>query len=115
MTLTASRGKWIDQSQSHNVFIQGTSGKLLHDLYTYAWNCGIKTTYYLRSLGASQVEKATLDAEKYGFTQMRSYDATTESKTTGTTVTPTVVTDIVAESIPMQSCRIDNPECESCQ
>lgn len=115
MTLTASRGKWIDQSQSHNVFIQGTSGKLLHDLYTYAWNCGIKTTYYLRSLGASQVEKATLDAEKYGFTQMRSYDATTELKTTGTTVAPTVATDMVAESMPMQACRIDNPECESCQ
>ena len=72
--MTASRGKWIDQSQSHNVFLQGTSGKLLHELYTYAWKCGLKTTYYLRSLGASQIEKSTLDAKKYGFTQVRSYE-----------------------------------------
>lgn len=135
MTLTASRGKWIDQSQSHNVFLQGTSGKVLHDLYTYAWNCGIKTTYYLRSLGASQVEKATLDAEKYGFTQMRSYEATTELKTSttkvasmtvgsttvvstmvaATTVGSTVISDVVVDPVTMQACRIENPECESCQ
>lgn len=115
MTLTASRGKWIDQSQSHNVFIQGTSGKLLNDLYTYAWNCGIKTTYYLRSLGASQVEKATLDAEKYGFTQMRSYNATTDATTNSTTVVPTVATDMELSPETGKSCRIENPECESCQ
>ena len=55
-----ARGKWIDQSQSLNIFYAGTSGKEISDLYMYAWEAGVKTTYYLRSLGASQVEKATV-------------------------------------------------------
>jgi ribonucleoside-diphosphate reductase alpha chain len=69
--LTALRGKWIDQSQSHNVFMKGVSGKKLEQIYTTAWELGLKTTYYLRSLGASQIEKSTLDAKKYGYTQKR--------------------------------------------
>ncbi len=71
--LTAVRSKWIDQSQSHNIFVKGMSGKLLSDIYIYAWKKGLKTTYYLRTLAASQIEKSTLDASKYGFTQMRKY------------------------------------------
>lgn len=71
--LTALRGKWIDQSQSHNVFMRGTSGKKLDEVYTAAWRMGLKTTYYLRTLGASQIEKSTLDAKKYGYTQKREY------------------------------------------
>lgn len=57
----AARGKWIDQSQSLNIFYGGTSGKEISDLYLYAWEAGVKTTYYLRSLGASQVEKSTIN------------------------------------------------------
>lgn len=109
--VTASRGKWIDQSQSHNVFMQGTSGKMLHDIYMLAWQTGLKTTYYLRTLGASQIEKSTLDAEKYGFTQVRNYQAQEEVKQD--TKTPEVKENL--EEIAGQSCRIDNPECESCQ
>jgi ribonucleoside-diphosphate reductase alpha chain len=71
LRLTAARGKWIDQSQSHNVFMRGTSGKMLNDIYLAAWKMGLKTTYYLRTLAASQIEKSTLDAGKYGFTQKR--------------------------------------------
>lgn len=56
----AARGKWIDQSQSLNIFFNGTSGAELSELYMYAWEMGLKTTYYLRSLGASQVEKSTV-------------------------------------------------------
>lgn len=58
-----SRGKWIDQSQSLNIFFNGTSGQELSELYLYAWEAGLKTTYYLRSLGASQVEKSTVSTE----------------------------------------------------
>jgi ribonucleoside-diphosphate reductase alpha chain len=75
LKLTAARGKWIDQSQSHNVFIKGVSGKKLHKAYVAAWRFGLKTTYYLRSLGATQIEKSTLDASKYGYTQKREYAA----------------------------------------
>jgi ribonucleoside-diphosphate reductase alpha chain len=56
----AYRGKWIDQSQSLNIFFSGTSGQELSELYLYAWEMGLKTTYYLRSLGATQVEKSTV-------------------------------------------------------
>ena len=59
----AARGKWIDQSQSLNIFFSGTSGEELSDLYLYAWEMGLKTTYYLRSLAASQVEKSTVSEE----------------------------------------------------
>jgi ribonucleoside-diphosphate reductase alpha chain len=45
------------------MFFSGTSGSELSDLYLYAWEAGLKTTYYLRSLGASQVEKSTIDAK----------------------------------------------------
>jgi ribonucleoside-diphosphate reductase alpha chain len=71
LRLTAARAKWIDQSQSHNVFMKGVSGKLLGDIYVTAWRMGLKTTYYLRTLAASQIEKSTLDAGKFGFTQKR--------------------------------------------
>lgn len=57
----AARGKWIDQSQSLNIFFSGTSGEELSELYLFAWESGLKTTYYLRSLGATQVEKSTVD------------------------------------------------------
>lgn len=69
--IAAHRGKWIDQSQSLNIFVQGVSGKKLSDIYTYAWKMGLKTTYYLRSLAASQVEKSTVDIAEFGTTHKR--------------------------------------------
>jgi ribonucleoside-diphosphate reductase alpha chain len=68
--LAAVRGQWIDQSQSLNIFFGGVSGKELDAIYSFAWECGLKTTYYLRTLGKSQIEKSTLGAE-YGLTQRR--------------------------------------------
>jgi len=73
--LAAARGKWIDQSQSLNIFLRGTSGKQLADVYLQAWRAGLKTTYYLRTMAVSGVEKSTLDAAKFGFTQMREQEA----------------------------------------
>jgi len=64
----AYRGRWIDQSQSLNIFFNGTSGKILSEVYQYAWNLGLKTTYYLRTLGASRVEKSTVNLSKFGGT-----------------------------------------------
>ncbi|MDI1352268.1 MAG: ribonucleoside-diphosphate reductase subunit alpha, partial [bacterium] len=54
------RQKWIDQAQSLNIYMAQPSGKKLDDLYTHAWLRGLKTTYYLRSLGASNAEKSTV-------------------------------------------------------
>lgn len=52
------RSKWIDQSASTNIFIKTTSGKVLSEVYQRAWELGLKTTYYLRTLAASQVTRA---------------------------------------------------------
>jgi len=69
----ARRAKWIDQSQSLNIFFRGTSGKELSEIYFYAWKKGLKTTYYLRSLGASQVEKSTVSVSEFGNTHKRDF------------------------------------------
>ncbi len=53
------RQKWIDQSQSLNIYMIGKSGKILDDIYQLAWRRGLKTTYYLRTLGATSAEKST--------------------------------------------------------
>ena len=55
----ARRQKWIDQAQSLNLYLATPSGKKLDDIYKLAWKRGLKTTYYLRTLGASQAEKAS--------------------------------------------------------
>ena len=93
LTLTAIRGKWIDQSQSTNIFIQGKSGNIIHEVYTTAWKLGLKTTYYLRSLAASQIEKSTLDAGRFAYTQKRQYHQPQE----------------------VSACSILDSECEACQ
>lgn len=54
------RQKWLDQSQSLNIYMANPSGKKLDELYKQAWLRGLKTTYYLRSLGASNAEKSTI-------------------------------------------------------
>ena len=59
----AYRGKWIDQSQSLNIFYKGTSGRRLAELYMLAWHVGLKTTYYLRTQAASSVEKSTVNLQ----------------------------------------------------
>ena len=51
------RQKWIDQAQSLNLYMAEASGKKLDQLYKLAWVRGLKTTYYLRSLGATHMEK----------------------------------------------------------
>ena len=55
------RQKWIDQAQSLNLYIKGVSGKKLDVTYRMAWYLGLKTTYYLRALGATSVEKSTVE------------------------------------------------------
>jgi ribonucleoside-diphosphate reductase alpha chain len=56
----SARQKWIDQAQSLNIYMAQPSGKKLHDIYMNAWKFGLKTTYYLRSLGATSAEKSTV-------------------------------------------------------
>tara|TARA_Y100000588_G_scaffold174129_1_gene188113 strand:+ start:8702 stop:11947 length:3246 start_codon:yes stop_codon:yes gene_type:complete len=60
----ARRQKWIDQSQSVNLFLSKPDLKTLSHMYRAAWKTGLKTTYYLRTLGASNIEKATVNVKK---------------------------------------------------
>jgi ribonucleoside-diphosphate reductase alpha chain len=62
----ARRQKWIDMGQSLNLYNSNPSGKRLQEMYFDAWASGLKTTYYLRSRGATQAEKSTLDVNRYG-------------------------------------------------
>lgn len=132
----AFRGKWVDQSQSLNIYFRSTNGKDLSDAYMYAWEMGLKTTYYLRTLAASQVEKSTVNTTEYGSTHHRKFETTQETMgaamTAGGTssmgkVTPTTTAaatkpvtampittpDMVAKTI--KACAINDPTCESCQ
>jgi ribonucleoside-diphosphate reductase alpha chain len=84
----ARRQKWIDQSQSLNIYMAGASGKKLDDTYKLAWIRGLKTTYYLRAMGATHAEKSTT---KTG--QLNAVPAAEEPKV----------------------CSIENPDCEACQ
>jgi ribonucleoside-diphosphate reductase alpha chain len=88
----ARRQKWIDQSQSLNLYIAEPNGRKLDALYREAWHSGLKTTYYLRSRSATHVEKSTVKR--------------TDGKLNS--VSPN------AASAPQQ-CAIDDPTCEACQ
>jgi ribonucleoside-diphosphate reductase alpha chain len=92
----ARRQKWIDQAQSLNLYIAEASGKKLDITYRMAWYRGLKTTYYLRAMGATAAEKSTvsdgaLNAVKAQIEEM-----------------------VEAAPIP-KACSIDNPDCEACQ
>ncbi|KTD12127.1 ribonucleoside-diphosphate reductase subunit alpha [Legionella jamestowniensis] len=82
------RQKWIDQAQSLNIYMAKPSGKKLDQLYKLAWVRGLKTTYYLRSLGASNAEKST--------------------------ITDGALNAVKIEEEP-KVCSILDPDCEACQ
>lgn len=97
------RQKWLDMGQSLNLYLGQPSGRRLHEMYVAAWQAGLKTTYYLRSLGATQVEKSTVDINKFGLQPRWMKNASTSS-------------DIQVERQPeVQACSIDDPDCEACQ
>src|SRR2546421_9591502 len=92
----ARRQKWIDQSQSLNIYMAGASGKRLDETYKLAWLRGLKTTYYLRAMGATHAEKSTSKAGA-----LNAVPAASEP-------------ELVAEA-GIKVCAIDNPDCEACQ
>ncbi|MCG6156712.1 ribonucleoside-diphosphate reductase subunit alpha [Rubinisphaera margarita] len=112
----ARRQKWIDMGQSLNLYMQAPSGKKLNDMYIDAWKKGLKTTYYLRSLAATQVEKSTVDVNKFGIQPrwMKNKSASGDIRLDrGHAATETPV-EIPATMVG-QTCDPDNPDCEACQ
>jgi len=109
------RQKWIDQAQSLNIYMAGASGKKLDDTYKLAWLRGLKTTYYLRTMGATHAEKSTVQAGKLNSVasgntsdtgSMNAMDAAAATAHAQMTASP--ATDIMF-------CAIDDPGCEACQ
>jgi ribonucleoside-diphosphate reductase alpha chain len=92
----ARRQKWIDQSQSLNIYMAGASGKKLDETYKLAWLRGLKTTYYLRAMGATHAEKST-------------------SKAGALNAVPAAAEPVMAAEAGVKMCSIDNPDCEACQ
>ena len=91
------RQKWIDQGQSLNLYMSEPNGQKLDALYKLAWVRGLKTTYYLRSMGATHVEKSTMDASRgTGLNAVSS-----GSEATGSTAP--------------KACSILDPDCDACQ
>jgi len=97
------RQKWIDMGQSLNLYLGQPSGRKLDDMYKLAWQAGLKTTYYLRSLGATTVEKSTVDINKFGVQPRWMKNASSSS-------------EIAVERQPeVKACSILDPDCDACQ
>ena len=113
----ARRQKWIDQAQSLNIYLSGASGKKLDETYKLAWLRGLKTTYYLRTMGATHAEKSTVDRKQLNSVSsgsstggMSALDAAAERARAmlAEAETATPATDI-------KFCGVDDPTCEACQ
>ncbi len=102
VTAGARRQKWIDQAQSLNIYMAGASGKKLDETYKLAWVSGLKTTYYLRTMGATHAEKSTVKAGRLNAVAAQVDGGVAAAKDTA------AATDI-------RFCAIDDPGCEACQ
>ena len=103
VTAGARRQKWIDQAQSLNIYMAGASGKKLDETYKLAWVSGLKTTYYLRTMGATHAEKSTVKAGR-----LNAVAAQVDGGVAAAATDTAAATDI-------RFCAIDDPGCEACQ
>lgn len=126
----ARRQKWIDMGQSLNLYMFEPSGRKLNDMYRLAWRKGLKTTYYLRTLAATQIEKSTVDINRYGVQPrwMKARSASSDNSVersgsvdrSGESGTPIPAPHIdtqqpATEMSQFNACSIDDPDCEACQ
>jgi ribonucleoside-diphosphate reductase alpha chain len=113
------RQKWLDQAQSLNLYMAEPSGKKMDNLYKLAWVRGLKTTYYLRSMGAT-------GAEKTSTAPTTATEAPAPSKPTAVAAasTPAPVASasssiddlVLGEGMEApKACSILEPDCEACQ
>jgi ribonucleoside-diphosphate reductase alpha chain len=105
----ARRQKWIDQAQSLNIYMAGASGKKLDDTYKLAWLRGLKTTYYLRTSSATQVEKSTVNAGSHNAVSssgMNAAESAAAASQASMNTSPATDVKFVA---------IDDVGCEACQ
>ncbi|WP_418319072.1 ribonucleoside-diphosphate reductase subunit alpha [Piscinibacter sakaiensis] len=107
----ARRQKWIDQAQSLNIYMAGASGKKLDETYKLAWLRGLKTTYYLRTVGATHAEKSTVKSGR-----MNAVDSGASAASTQAAAKPAEHVEVGTEAATdIKFCAIDDPGCEACQ
>ena len=115
----ARRQKWIDQAQSLNLYIAGASGKKLDDTYKLAWIRGLKTTYYLRSLGASAAEKSTTKGNEHHEIENGTAMGTSVAPLSGVGALANGITlpqpEIVGRACTLRPGDAGFEECEACQ
>ena len=109
------RQKWIDQAQSLNIYMAGASGKKLDETYKLAWVRGLKTTYYLRTMSATHVEKSTVQAGK-----LNSVSSSADAAGIGMNAIDRAAAAAQAQmatsaATDIKFCAIDDPGCEACQ
>ena len=115
------RQKWLDQAQSLNLYMAEPSGAKLDNLYKLAWVKGLKTTYYLRTIGATHIEKSTVSKGKLNAVsgdssggQLASGNGAGHAASNGATNGAGNGTAPHANAAP-KACSLDDPECEACQ
>jgi ribonucleoside-diphosphate reductase alpha chain len=101
----ARRQKWIDQAQSLNLYLAGASGRKLDETYKLAWLRGLKTTYYLRTTGATHAEMSTVHT--------RQLNAVPQGGAGGGLAAGAAVAQAAAGDV--MFCAVDDPGCEACQ
>jgi ribonucleoside-diphosphate reductase alpha chain len=107
------RQKWIDQAQSLNIYMAGASGKKLDETYKLAWLRGLKTTYYLRTSSAQQVEKSTVQAGSHNAVSSGPAAGSMSALEAAAAAAQAQMNAIPATDI--KFCGVDDPTCESCQ
>ena len=110
----ARRQKWIDQAQSLNIYMAGASGKKLDETYKLAWLRGLKTTYYLRTLGATSAEKSTISTGQLNAVPVQG-GVSGASASAADVAAASALLALSPAGSDVKFCSIDNPECEACQ
>ncbi|WP_119152942.1 ribonucleoside-diphosphate reductase subunit alpha [Caldimonas tepidiphila] len=112
----ARRQKWIDQAQSLNIYMAGASGKKLDETYKLAWLRGVKTTYYLRTMGATHAEKSTVKAGQLNAVSAHGGGTPIAMSAAVEAVAAAPIEVAAAEpATDIKFCSIDDPGCEACQ
>ena len=109
----ARRQKWIDQAQSLNIYLAGASGKKLDETYKLAWLRGLKTTYYLRTMGATHAEMSTVDRKQLNAVPSSGSAGGLSALDVAAQQAQAMTADAPATDI--KFCAIDDPGCEACQ
>ncbi len=109
------RQKWLDQAQSLNLYMSEPSGKKLDALYKDAWLSGLKTTYYLRTMGATHAEKSTITDHRLNQVGKGASAPAASPQAASPSPSPSVSPSPSPSAEAPQACSILDPDCEACQ